>query len=79
MLKLFLFFIKLTTKIHDKVFEVIIDAGRPLTDKQLHFLFFGVFSFGLLVILQPIIEWLVKKNLSILITFFYVFSLLTVL
>lgn len=50
-----------------------------LTDKQLHFLIIGALGFLMLVVLYPLFRFLAKKHLTILITWFYVTTVLVVI
>ncbi len=49
------------------------------TDKQLHFLIIGILGILMLLVLYPLFKWLAKKHLTILIAWFYVFTVLVVI
>lgn len=79
MTRLITLFIKIITKLHDKIMSINDNHGWMLTDKQLHFLVIGLFGLGILIVLQPILSYLAKKDKILIINFIYVFSLITVL
>ena len=52
---------------------------NSLTDKQLHFLIFGLFGLCLLLVLHPIFLWLSKTGHTMIISFFYVLTVILVM
>lgn len=50
-----------------------------LSDKELHFLIIGIMGVLMLVAFYPLFKWLAKKHLEILISWFYVFTILVVI
>ena len=50
-----------------------------LSDKWLHFLIIGIMGVFMLMIFYPLFKWLTKKHLEILISWFYVFTILVVI
>ena len=50
-----------------------------LSDKQLHFLIIGLLGIGMLLVIYPLFKWMAKKNLTVLISRFYVFTVLVVI
>ena len=50
-----------------------------LSDKQLHFLIIGLLGIGMLLVIYPLFKWMAKKNLTVLISCFYVFTVLVVI
>ena len=50
-----------------------------LSDKQLHFLIIGLLGIGMLLVIYPLFKWMAKKNLTVLISWFYVFTVLVVI
>lgn len=50
-----------------------------LSDKQLHFLIIGLLGIGMLLVIYPLFKWMAKKNLTVLISWFYVFTALVVI
>lgn len=78
MYRILYFLINLITRLHAKFLSINDHSGLALSDKQLHFLIIGFFGFCMLVVIQPIFEWLAKHNGTVLITFFYVFTVVIV-
>jgi len=78
MYRILYFLINLFTRLHAKFLSINDHSGLALSDKQLHFLIIGFFGFCMLVVIQPIFEWLAKHKGTVLITFFYVFTVVTV-
>ena len=79
MIRLIYLIINIIAKLHSKFLSLNDAYGLALSDKQLHFLIIGLFGFGMLVVLQPIIRWLCEHDGSLLITFAYVFSAILVI
>ena len=50
-----------------------------LSDKQLHFLIIGLLGIGMLLVIYPLFKWMAKKNLTVSISWFYVFTVLVVI
>lgn len=50
-----------------------------LSDKQLHFLIIGLLGIAMLIVIYPLFKWMAKKNLTVLISWFYVFTVLVVI
>ncbi len=65
-------------KAHTYLMSINDSYENSLTDKQLHFLIIGLMGIGMLAVLYPLFKWLAKKNLTILVTWFYVFTVLVV-
>jgi len=79
MTRLIYLFIQLITKLHTKLLSINDSRGLNLTDKQLHFLIIGLFGFCMLAVIQPIVKWLIRHHAELMITFFYVFTLIIVI
>lgn len=79
MYRIIYLFITLITKFHNKFISLSQRAGFDLTDKQLHFLIIGLFGFGMLLVIQPIFRWMTKHDVTLLITFIYVFTVVIVI
>ncbi len=79
MYRIIYLFITLITKLHNKFISLSLRAGYDLTDKQLHFLIIGLFGFAMLFVIQPIFRWLAKHDVTLLITFIYVFTVVVVI
>ena len=73
------YFINIITKLHAKLLSINDNHGLNLTDKQLHFLVIGIFGFGMLLVIEPLFKWLIKKHADLLITFLYVFTIVVVI
>ncbi|MBO4920112.1 MAG: hypothetical protein J5365_08165 [Erysipelotrichaceae bacterium] len=78
MTRLIYLFIQLITKLHSRVLSINDNHGFDLTDKQLHFLIIGFFGFCMLMAIQPIVKWLIRHHAELMITFFYVFTVVIV-
>lgn len=78
MTRIIYFFVNVITKFHTKFLALNDNSGLALTDKQLHFLIVGLFGFGMLLVIQPVFDWLSKHDGVLLITFTYVFSAIIV-
>ncbi len=66
-------------KAHTYLMGINDSYENSLTDKQLHFLIIGLMGIAMLAVLYPLFKWLAKKNLTILVTWFYVFTVLVVI
>ena len=79
MSRLIYLFITLIVKLHDKLLAINDNTGLQLSDKQLHFLIIGLFGFGMICVIQPLFKWLSSKGYDILVSFLYVFTVVTVI
>ena len=77
--RLIYYFIQLIIRLHNKFLSINDNHQLDLTDKQLHFLVVGIFGFCMILFIQPVFEWLVKRNMTLFITFTYVFSAVLVI
>lgn len=68
--------VSLMNYIHNLVLTINDHSGIGLTDKQLHFIFIGIFGVALLIVIFPIFNYLAKKNKVMGITWIYVFTIL---
>ena len=73
------FLINLITKLHSRLLSLNGILGLDLSDKQLHFLIIGIFGFLMMFAIQPLFEWLSKHNGTVIITFLYVLTVVTVI
>lgn len=78
MQRIIYFLINLITRLHAKLLSINDNRGLALTDKQLHFLIIGIFGFAMLLVIQPVFEWLMKHNGTVIVTFLYVLTVVTV-
>ena len=62
-------------RFHDWI--LTLDDGLPVSfsDKQLHFLVIGVFGMLLFVLIHPLFKLLIRRNLTIVVSLLYVFTL----
>lgn len=72
-------FINIIYKLHTKILSLNDSFATTLSDKELHFLVVGIFGVALILFFGPIFKWLSKKNLTIVITWFYAFTILVVM
>ena len=79
MYRIIYLFITIITKLHNKIISLSAGHGYDLTDKQLHFLIIGLFGFGMLLVIQPIFRWMARHDVTLLITFIYVFTVVIVI
>lgn len=68
--------VSLINRFHNLVLTINDNNGIGLTDKQLHFLFVGLFGLGLLIVIFPIFNYLAKKDKTMTITWIYVLTIL---
>lgn len=77
-------------KITDLLIEIIYKAHTYLlslndayesafTDKELHFIIIGILGVLMLMVFYPLFKWMAKKHLTLLIAWFYVFTVLVVI
>ena len=66
-------------KVHDRILQVNDAGGWYFDDKQLHFLVMGAFGMVLIFILYPLFKMLANRGHTMVITWLYVFTLITVL
>ena len=78
MTRLINLFITFISKIHTKILSLNDIYGWALSDKWLHFIVIGVFGFCVLLVIQPLFEWLEKHDSTIIISFIYVFTVVVV-
>ena len=67
------------SRLHEYILNLNDVYQLSLSDKELHFIIFGLCGLVLLIILVPFIKWLVKKNLVTLIAWIFVFTILIVM
>ena len=77
--RLIYYFVSLIIRLHNKFLSINDNHNLALNDKQLHFIIIGLFGFGMLCVIQPLFEWLNKHDLTLFITFTYVFSAVLVI
>ena len=72
-------FIMLVSRIHTYFLTWNDSIENSFTDKELHFIIVGAFGIGMILILHPIFLWLAKTGHTMVISFFYVLSVVLVL
>ena len=66
-------------KTHTYFMSINDSYESSLSDKQLHFLIIGLLGIVMLLVIYPIFKWMAKKHLTVLISWFYVFTVLVVI
>ena len=79
MSRLIYLFISIIAKLHNKFLAINDNTGLQLSDKQLHFIIVGLFGFAMICIIQPIFKWLSSHGHDLLVSFLYVFTVVTVI
>lgn len=72
-------FVMLITRFHNYLLTLNNQYENSFTDKELHFLIIGAFGIALILILHPLFLWLSKSGHTMVITFFYVLTVILVL
>lgn len=72
-------FVTLVSRLHNYFLSWNDSIENSFDDKQLHFLIIGAFGVGLVLALHPLFLWLSRTNHTMVITFFYVFTVILVL
>ena len=70
--------VEYAAQIHNKILSLNDAYEYHFSDKQLHFLIIGFFGFCMLMAIQPIVKWLIRHHAELMITFFYVFTVVIV-
>ena len=71
--------IKLIYNTHTYFLSLNDQYNIHLTDKQLHFIVIGLIGILMMLVIYPLFKWMAKKHLSVLIAWFYVTTVLTVI
>ena len=66
-------------RLHEDIIGINDNGQYNLTDKQLHFWVIGLFGMALILVLQPIFKGLAENDLTLIITWIYVFTLVLVI
>ena len=67
------------SKIHDKIMQVNNAYETNLSDKDLHFLVFGLLGLAMIFVVYPLFKQLAKKNHVMVIAWIYVFTVMVVI
>ncbi|MBR2539230.1 MAG: hypothetical protein IKE85_00170 [Mogibacterium sp.] len=62
-----------------KILSINDSGGYYFNDKQLHFIVMGIVGMAMILIIYPIFKLLAKHNMTMVITFIYVFTMMIVL
>ena len=71
--------IKIIYETHTYFMSINDSYESSLSDKQLHFLIIGILGIAMLLVIYPLFRWLAKNHLTVLISWFYVFTVLVVI
>ena len=71
--------VMLISRIHTYFLTLNDQSENSLTDKQLHFFIIGAFGIAMILILHPIFLWLAKTGHTMVISFFYVMTVILVI
>lgn len=71
--------VELIAEVHAYLLRLNDQFEYNFSDKELHFLVIGLIGMGLVFVLYPLFRWLAKRNHEMVITWIYVFTVLTVL
>ncbi|RGS32767.1 hypothetical protein DWY01_00375 [Eubacterium sp. AF22-8LB] len=66
-------------KTHSRILSMNDAYESQLSDKQLHFIVIGLLGIAMLLVIYPLFKWMAKKHLTVLISWFYVFTVLVVI
>ena len=66
-------------KTHSRILSMNDAYESQLSDKQLHFIVIGLLGIAMLLVIYPLFKWMAKKHLKVLISWFYVFTVLVVI
>ena len=71
--------VMLISRIHSYFLTLNDQSENSFTDKELHFIIIGCFGIALILILHPIFLWLARTGHTMVISFFYVATVILVL
>ena len=71
--------VQIIALIHRYIMSLNDNHGAFLSDKQLHFLVVGCLGLLILFVVYPLFEWLVRKNLLVIVAWIYTFCILIAL
>lgn len=66
-------------RLHESIIGINDDGQYNMTDKQLHFWVIGLFGLALILIIQPVFKGLAENDLTLVITWIYVFTVVLVI
>lgn len=71
--------VEMIAKAHNWLLKLNDAYEYNFTDKELHFLIIGALGMGMIFVVHPVFKWLVKHNHTMVISWFYVFTLIIVI
>lgn len=71
--------VALIARIHSYILTLNDQSANSFTDKELHFIVIGLLGIALILVLHPIFLWLAKTGHTMIISFFYVLTVILVL
>lgn len=71
--------VELIAKIHGYLLKLNDACEYNFSDKELHFLIIGALGMAMIFVIHPVFKWLVKHNHIMVISWFYVFTLIIVI
>lgn len=66
-------------RLHESIIGINDNGQYNMTDKQLHFWVIGLFGMALILIIQPVFKGLAENDLTLVITWIYVFTVVLVI
>lgn len=71
--------VEIIAKAHSLLLKLNDSFEYSFSDKQLHFLIIGALGMAMIFVVHPIFKWLVRHNHIMVISWFYVFTLIIVI
>lgn len=71
--------VAMIAKIHNSILTINDQVEYNFTDKELHFIVIGIIGLVLVLIIHPIFKWLSETGHVMVISFFYVFTVILVI
>ena len=71
--------VEMIAKVHNWLLKLNDAYEYNFTDKELHFLIIGALGMGMIFVIHPVFKWLVRHNHTMVISWFYVFTLIIVI
>jgi len=71
--------VSLIARIHNHIMSINDQVENSFTDKELHFIVIGVLGIIMLLIIYPIFRWLANSGHTMVIAWFYVFTVIIVI
>ncbi len=71
--------VEMIAEVHSWLLKLNDAYEYNFSDKELHFMIIGALGMAMIFVIHPIFKWLVKHNHTMVISWFYVFTLIIVL